>query len=138
MPLLRVWVVACFALSLAGCIGDGLYIVKGHVRTKDEPVQGAIVRVSGSGKSAGPTEARVTGVDGSFELQYGFGGMFPFSWSDGCPHVEVEAPGFTPVAFPLRGAERPGVVRRECGHRSCFDLEIAVQPLAAGDHQVEP
>jgi hypothetical protein len=134
MPPLRVWVVGCFALSLAGCIGDGWYIVKGHVRTTDEPVQGAIVRVSPGGKSAGRAEARVTGADGSFELQYRFSGMFPFSWSDGCPRVEVEAPGFTPVAFPLRGTEQPGVVRGECGPRFCFDLDIAVQPLATDRH----
>ena len=134
MPSLRLWIVGSCAAILAGCIFDGQYVVKGRVRTTDEPVEGAMVRVSGHGKSAGPAAAYVTGTDGTFELRYRFGGMFPFS-SDGSPRVEVEAAGFAPLAFSLRGSEQSGVVRRECEPRSCFDLDIALRPLAKSDRQ---
>lgn len=132
MPSLRSWILGSCATILAGCIADGQYVVKGHLRAADGPVEGAIVRVSGHGMNAGPAAACVTGTDGAFELQYRFGGIFPF-WSDGSPRVEVEAAGFTPVAFPLRGSDQPGVVRRECEPRACFDLDVALRPLAKND-----
>jgi hypothetical protein len=132
MPWSRAGIVACCGLSLAACIYDGLYIVRGHVRATDEPVEGAVVRVSGREGGA------VTGADGGFELHYAFGGMFPFTWSDGSPRVEVEAPGFTPVAFPLRGADQPGVIRRTCVDRGCFDLDVVLRPPNAVDAQRNP
>jgi hypothetical protein len=124
--------VATFSLAISACIYDGSYLVRGTVLGardgREEPIAGAVVSVS-----AKEGESRVmetTSADGTFELEYRWGGMMPFTWGDGDPRLRVRADGYVERDVKLDGEMPDGVSQRPCelGRRGCRNVEILLAP----------
>ena len=130
------WAVVSWFLA-AGCVVDGQYLIKGRVVGWQDDAQ---VPLENAKISVGPAgsldERRPTGTraDGTFQLDYFFGGMMPFVWSDGHPVVEVRAPGHRPCTARVRSdAFTPGVTRGRCpDNPGCFTIEVVLAPHDAG------
>lgn len=122
-------------LLLPGCIAEGWCTIRGRVTSGPEgmtPVAGATV-TAGKAEEGDPQRVR-TSTDGTYELAYAFGGIFPFGTSSN-PTLVFAAPGHEARRVKARSDERsPGVVRGTCEdtehHRSCVRLDVVLDPLA--------
>jgi hypothetical protein len=108
--------------STSGCIVDGNYVIRGTVRAYGaegslEPVAGAIVETDGG--RGGGSRAVKTAEDGSFALEYRFGGLLlPFLTGNSNPDVTFSAPGYQSRTARLKSDRvDPGISRRGCGER---------------------
>lgn len=92
------------------------------------------------GATAGlPQDKVTTGDDGSYRVEYRFGGMgfLFFKPSDGDPHVDFAAAGYRTRSVHLRGRDSDrGVTRRPCDAQSakrrglCHGLDVVLEPEA--------
>jgi hypothetical protein len=124
---------AAVAVALSGCLYDGSYLVRGTVLGArrggaSQPIAGA--QVSVSAEDGGGGDFGTTGADGSFELDYRWGGMMPFTSGDGEPRLRVRASGYEERDVKLDGEMPPGVTQRPCtlGQRGCRHVEVVLAP----------
>lgn len=123
-------------LWLSACTVDAAYRVTGTVSGKRdsvvEPIAGARVAIWGRSRESGYRYrgGAFTEADGTFKVDYRFGGVGPFL-DDEDPVVEFLAAGHKTCRVPLRGAEAPpGVVRQACPGREafCYAFRVVLAP----------
>lgn len=118
---------ACLLSS--GCLYDGSFLVRGTVTDpRAAPVAGASIRL---GRLTSGRGVAATGGDGSYEVTYWYGGMFPFSFGTPDPGVEITAPGFRTHRFPLKSAAvfATGEAAARCAPlRGCYLLDLTLVP----------
>jgi hypothetical protein len=128
---------AAGGLLLTGCIMDGPYRVEGRVLVERDgqpaPVQGATVALREQGARKPPRRTTLTGAEGTYEVVWEHGGMWPFV-SFGHPVLTVEAEGYLPVEHPVCTSENaPGVVRADCDpkRQCCARIIVVLTPAAS-------
>lgn len=137
--------------STSGCIVDGNYVIRGTVRALGpegslKPVAGAIVETD---RARGGGSRRVrTAEDGSFALEYRFGGLlFPFLAGNSNPDVIFSAPGYQRRTARLKsGRAEAGISRHGCGEKctlgwgECCGMDAVLQaePAPAQMQPVAP
>ena len=137
--------------STSGCIVDGNYVVRGTVRAYGpdgslKPVPGATVATDG-GRGGGSRRVS-TAEDGSFALEYRFGGLLlPFLSGNSNPDVIFSAPGYQRCRARLkRGRLEAGISRHGCGEKcslgwgECCGMDAVLQaePTHAQPQTVAP
>jgi hypothetical protein len=124
-------------LLLSGCVLDGGYRVEGRVLVERDgqpaPVEGATVALRERGARTPPRRTALTGTEGTYEVVWEHGGMWPFI-SFGHPQLTVEAEGYLPVEQQVCGGEdAAGVVRADCDpeRQCCARIIVVLTPAAA-------
>ncbi len=122
---------------VSGCMTDRAYRVRGRVLVEQEglstPVAGATVAVRERGEREPQRRTAVTGAEGTYEVVWGYGGLWPFL-PFGRPALTVEADGYLPVEQPVCAREgAPGVTRADCDPRQqcCARFIVVLTPAAA-------